>query len=106
MFISSESNRPTEKTALQTRRKVGHWLNYAMLSHLQRLTFNFTVNLPRRLPGPTILTHALTPSDGIVVFTSVINKSMQLVTLSPRAVSFAERARLLNSKRFYINFLP
>ena len=82
-------------------------MNYAMnyhffISHLQRLTFNFTANVPRRLPGPTTLSHALTTFDVIIVFMSGKNKSMQLVTLSSHAVSFAERARLLNSKRLYI----
>lgn len=78
-------------------------MNYAMnyhlfISHLQRLTFNFTANVSRRLPWPTILTHALMSFDDIIVFMPGIDKSIPLVTVSPLlSVSLAERERLLNS---------
>ena len=42
-------------------------MNYAMnISHLQRLTFNSTANVPRRLPWTTILTHTLTSFDSLL----------------------------------------
>lgn len=46
------------------------WSWIMLFSRLQRLTFNFIANVPRRLPWPTILTHAITSFDDILFFMS------------------------------------